>query len=56
MQAQSNRSAPLILINGKFATLDHAQPHASAVAIQDGRFLAVGEHETLAPVSAPVSA
>ncbi|MCC2955152.1 amidohydrolase [Massilia sp. IC2-477] len=46
MQAQSTPSAaPLILVNGKFATLDRARPQASAVAIQDGRFLAVGDRE-----------
>jgi len=46
MQAQSTPSAaPLILINGKFATLDRARPQASAVAMQDGRFLAVGDQE-----------
>ncbi|SFW93150.1 amidohydrolase family protein [Amycolatopsis australiensis] len=47
MQAQSNQraAAPLILINGKFATLDREQPQATAVAMQDGRFLAVGNTE-----------
>jgi len=34
---------PLILINGCFHTVDREQPQASAVAIQDGRFLAVGD-------------
>ncbi|MDY0961269.1 amidohydrolase [Massilia sp. CFBP9026] len=34
---------PLILINGCFNTIDREQPQASAVAIQDGRFLAVGD-------------
>src|SRR4051794_5232725 len=41
MQAQSTT----ILINGKFATLDREQPRANAVAIRDGRFLAVGDTE-----------
>jgi predicted amidohydrolase YtcJ len=41
MQAQSTT----ILINGKFATLDREQPSVSAVAIRDGRFLAVGDTE-----------
>jgi len=46
MQAQiTQAAAPLILVNGKFATLDRENPHASAVAIQDGRFLAVGDRE-----------
>ena len=47
MQAQSTASkAPaLILVNGRFATLDRERPQASAVAIRDGRFLAVGDAE-----------
>ena len=36
-------SAPLILFNGCFHTVDRQNPQASAVAIQDGRFLAVGD-------------
>ena len=34
--------ADLILLNGKFATLQREHPQASAVAIRDGRFVAVG--------------
>jgi len=37
------QSAPLILFNGCFHTVDRQNPQASAVAIQDGRFLAVGD-------------
>nr|WP_298682194.1 amidohydrolase [uncultured Dongia sp.] len=33
----------LILLNGKFTTLDPAQPNPEAVAITDGRFSAVGD-------------
>lgn len=35
-------SADLILFNGKLHTVDRENPTASAVAIKDGRFLAVG--------------
>jgi len=35
----------LLLLNGRFATLDPAQPRASAVAIGDGRLVAVGQDE-----------
>ncbi|UCO99495.1 amidohydrolase [Metapseudomonas lalkuanensis] len=35
-------SADLILFNGRFHTVDREKPTASAVAIKDGRFLAVG--------------
>ncbi len=34
-----------ILMNGKFTTLDTAQPYATAVAIKDGLFEAVGSNE-----------
>ena len=39
----STPSAPLILFNGCFHTVDRENPQASAVAIQDGKFLAVGD-------------
>jgi predicted amidohydrolase YtcJ len=35
--------ADLILTNGRFHTLDRSNPRAEAVAIADGRFLAVGD-------------
>jgi len=35
-------SADLILFNGQFHTVDREKPLASAVAIKDGRFVAVG--------------
>ena len=35
----------LILHNGQFTTLDRANPRATAVAIQDGRFVAVGSDQ-----------
>ncbi|MFZ6687170.1 amidohydrolase [Undibacterium sp. SXout11W] len=38
-------SAELILYNGHFHTLDKQHPIASAVAIEDGKFVAVGETE-----------
>ncbi|BCQ61428.1 hypothetical protein PBOI14_31780 [Pseudomonas sp. Boi14] len=34
--------ADLILFNGRLHTVDRAKPRASAVAIKDGRFIAVG--------------
>ena len=34
--------ADLLVMNGRFSTLDERNPGASAVAIKDGRFLAVG--------------
>ena len=38
-------SASTILLNGRFHTVDRTQPLASAVAIADGKFLAVGDVE-----------
>jgi len=35
----------MILLNGRFHTVDQAQPLATAVAIQDGKFVAVGDAE-----------
>ena len=35
--------AQLILRNGQFTTLDRQNPQAAAVAISDGRFIAVGD-------------
>ena len=37
-----NMSADLILYNGRLHTVDREKPQASAVAIKDGRFVAVG--------------
>ncbi|MBI3404351.1 MAG: amidohydrolase family protein, partial [Acidobacteria bacterium] len=37
----------LILYNGNIHTVDAAQPHAQAVAIADGRFLAVGSNDDI---------
>ncbi|WP_025131294.1 amidohydrolase [Pseudomonas sp. PH1b] len=38
----TNAIADLILFNGRLHTVDRAKPRASAVAIKDGRFIAVG--------------
>lgn len=38
-------SPTLILLNGRFHTVDKSRPTASAVAIKDGKFLAVGSVE-----------
>mgnify|MGYP005703798211 FL=1 len=37
----------LILVNGKFTTLDKSNPQADAVAIQDGRFTSVGTRDDI---------
>lgn len=38
-------SSTMILINGRFHTVDKSRPTATAVAIKDGKFLAVGDIE-----------
>lgn len=38
----SNATPDVIFHNGRITTLDRARPQASAVAIKDGRFVAVG--------------
>ena len=35
-------TASMILVNGHFATLDRSNPNPEAVAIADGKFIAVG--------------
>lgn len=43
MTTESQAFADLILYNGRIHTVDTARPTASAVALRDGRFLAVGD-------------
>jgi predicted amidohydrolase YtcJ len=45
----------LILTNGQFTTLDRTKPQASAVAIKDGRFTAVGEAREIMPLAGPTT-
>ena len=46
MPAVIDALAPdLILVNGRIHTIDQSDPEATAVAIRDGRFVAVGNHE-----------
>ena len=46
-------SADLILRNARFTTLDRSNPHASAVAITDGVFTAVGQEQDVMPLAGP---
>lgn len=45
----------LILHNGRITTLDETRPAAEAVAIRDGRFLAVGSDESVLPLRGPAT-
>jgi predicted amidohydrolase YtcJ len=48
-------SPDLILHTGLFTTLDRRSPSASAVAIKDGAFIAVGREEDVFPLAGPAT-
>ncbi|MBR8200859.1 amidohydrolase, partial [Burkholderia cenocepacia] len=50
MSATDNQP-DLILHNGRITTLDRANPIAAAVAIKDGRFVAVGSEADVMPLA-----
>src|SRR5262245_66556665 len=45
--------AELILFNGSVSTLDSARPRASAFAVRDGRFIAVGDDADILRLKGP---
>ncbi|HRO25229.1 MAG TPA: amidohydrolase family protein, partial [Promineifilum sp.] len=45
--------ATLVLTNGRIYTIDPAQPQATAVAIRDGRFLAIGSDSEMKALLGP---
>lgn len=45
----------LIVANGRFTTLNRSQPEASAVAIRDGRFVAVGSDQEIISLAGPAT-
>jgi predicted amidohydrolase YtcJ len=47
--------ADIILRNGRFITLDRSNPTASAVAVRDGLFVAVGDERTVMPLAGPTT-
>ena len=47
--------AELVIRNARVATLDPARPEAAAVAIDGGRFSAVGDEATVAPLIGPAT-
>lgn len=49
-------TADTIFYNGRIATLDPLTPEASAVAIRDGRFMAVGDDQVLGARAGPNTA
>ncbi|MCC7090727.1 MAG: amidohydrolase [Nitrosomonas sp.] len=50
--SMQNPKAQLILRNGRFATLDRQNPHATAVAIANGQFIAVASDDEVMRLAA----
>jgi predicted amidohydrolase YtcJ len=50
-----NSSADLILYNGRITTLDRQKPEAEAVAVRDGRFVAVGTEREIMAAADPAA-
>lgn len=48
-----SHTASLIISNGKFHTVDRENPTAQAVAIKDGKFLAVGSENDVMQHAGP---
>ncbi|MGA9854577.1 MAG: amidohydrolase [Gammaproteobacteria bacterium] len=48
-----NTNADLILVNGNVTTIDRQQPAAQAVAIRNGRFIAVGDEKDVMAHTGP---
>jgi predicted amidohydrolase YtcJ len=46
-------AADLVLHSGLVTTLDRANPTATAIAIKDGKFLAVGQNREVMPLAGP---
>jgi predicted amidohydrolase YtcJ len=45
--AEEGLMADMVVFNGRIFTVDAAQPWAQAVAIRDGKFVAVGKDEEI---------
>src|SRR5215217_2761539 len=53
-EAQSMNTTPdLILFNGKITTLDRQNPQADAIAVHNGRFVAVGTERDVMALADP---
>src|SRR5882672_4639998 len=53
--AAAEKPADLVLAGGVVITLDPARPRASAVAIRDGRIVAVGDEAQVKPFVGPAT-
>lgn len=52
---RTSRPADLVLVGGRVATMDPARSWASAVAVRDGRIVAVGSDQAVRPLTGPGS-
>src|SRR5689334_13329152 len=52
---ENNRQADVIVMNGRLATQDERRSFASAAAIKDGRFVAVGSDQDVMPYRGELS-
>ena len=48
-------NADLILINGRFSTLDRSNPNPEAVAISDGKFVGAGTEQDMRALAGPAT-
>ena len=53
--ASNSMIADVVYVNGKFLTLDTAKPLVEAVAVKNGRFIAVGEIDEISKLLGPVT-
>ncbi|MEO1455949.1 MAG: amidohydrolase [Pseudomonadota bacterium] len=51
--AQDGGAAELVLLNGRITTMDPVRPQASALAVRDGTFVAVGDDDVVLPLIGP---
>ncbi|MBX3453708.1 MAG: amidohydrolase [Ferrovibrio sp.] len=52
-QGNAPMHADMILVNGRFATLDRSNPNPQAVAIKEGKFQAVGDERDIRALTGP---
>src|SRR6478735_12298892 len=53
---QAAMTADLLLVNGRFSTLDRGNPDPQAVAISDGRFIGAGAEQEMRALAGPTTA
>jgi len=53
VEIAANGAADLLLLNGQIITMDSRAPRAEALAIRDGRLLAVGDTDTVVRLAGP---